>query len=95
VFRHAIALDERRSKFKQNTWNQPSLKESLLAASDRVQAVNHETNGNAEGPRYPHANDREKKHKKPTQRQLEREYSDLYETPTDVEEVSDHLFKFL
>jgi uncharacterized protein (DUF2235 family) len=95
VFRHAISLDERRSKFKQNTWNQPTYKESLLAASDRVQAANSEANANTEHARHPQVNGREKKDGKVSQKQLEREYSDLYEAPTDVEEVSAYSFNFL
>jgi len=29
-FRHAVALDERRSKFKANLWNRPTVKEESL-----------------------------------------------------------------
>jgi uncharacterized protein (DUF2235 family) len=96
VFRHAISLDERRSKFKQNTWNHPTAEELLLAASDRAQPANQGASAEVERPRNPHVNDAEKKKKKkPSQKQLEREYSDVYETPTDIEEVSDYLFGFL
>ncbi|KAG6865547.1 hypothetical protein C0991_001551 [Blastosporella zonata] len=30
TFRHAVALDERRVKFKANLWNRPNVKESTL-----------------------------------------------------------------
>ena len=32
-FRHAVALDERRSKFKANHWNRPTAKEEGLGIS--------------------------------------------------------------
>ncbi|KAF5348457.1 hypothetical protein D9756_009559 [Leucocoprinus leucothites] len=75
VFRHALALDERRAKFKQNTWNRPSKQEAHLAETDRP---DHEHHGNHQG----HSGN--SKHK---QMDLERHYSEIYSTPTDVEEV--------
>jgi uncharacterized protein (DUF2235 family) len=32
-FRHAVALDERRSKFKANLWNRPTAKEEDLGTA--------------------------------------------------------------
>jgi uncharacterized protein (DUF2235 family) len=32
-FRHAVALDERRSKFKANLWNRPTVKEEELGTT--------------------------------------------------------------
>jgi uncharacterized protein (DUF2235 family) len=34
TFRHAVALDERRAKFKANLWNRPNPKEQLLSVTD-------------------------------------------------------------
>ncbi|EKM76650.1 hypothetical protein AGABI1DRAFT_115735 [Agaricus bisporus var. burnettii JB137-S8] len=86
VFRHAIALDERRAKFKQNGWNAPSRKELSLAKSDGVPAANNEEDANTQHGHHPSVG-REKKNGKMTQRRFEREYSDIYEKPSDVEEV--------
>lgn len=88
VFRHAISLDERRAKFKQNTWNRPEPSETTLAASDKVQAEKeNEQDENDDHHHHSHSRERSSS-KKVSLRQLEREYSDLYETPTNVEEVS-------
>lgn len=76
IFRHAISLDERRAKFKQNTWNHPSDRESQLAHTDRP---GHEHHGN-----HSHHN-HSQKHQ---QKHLERQYSVIPEAPTDIEEVS-------
>ncbi|KIM49864.1 hypothetical protein M413DRAFT_438988 [Hebeloma cylindrosporum] len=35
TFRHAVALDERRAKFKANLWNRPTSNEEILSVTDR------------------------------------------------------------
>lgn len=35
TFRHALALDERRAKFKPNHWNRPTVDELTLSESDK------------------------------------------------------------
>ncbi|KAJ3566808.1 hypothetical protein NP233_g6769 [Leucocoprinus birnbaumii] len=74
IFRHAISLDERRSKFKQNTWNLPSDKEAKLAETDRP---DHEHHGN-----HHHGTNC-----KTLQKHMERQYSEASDARTDVEEV--------
>ena len=73
TFRHAISLDERRSKFKANLWNRPQKNEEFLSISD--QKIAEEA---ASGP--DHGN---------TPQQLEEipVYAKSRATPTDVDEV--------
>ena len=75
IFRHAVSLDERRAKFKQNHWNHPSEKESKLAHTDRP---GHEHYGNHS--QHKHSQKHQQKH-------LERQYSVIPDSPTNVEEV--------
>lgn len=77
VFRHAISLDERRAKFKQNCWNRPTGTEAQLAATDRV---------HREIQKHSHGNGHDSGKKKV--KELEAEYSAKGEIPTDIEEVS-------
>ncbi|KDQ30789.1 hypothetical protein PLEOSDRAFT_1035733 [Pleurotus ostreatus PC15] len=71
TFRHAVALDERRAKFKANLWNKPLPHEENLGTSKtpkhssfiRISEEEHELT------------------------QLERQYSELQGKPTDIEEV--------
>ncbi|KAF9445122.1 hypothetical protein P691DRAFT_676292 [Macrolepiota fuliginosa MF-IS2] len=84
VFRHAVSLDERRAKFKQNTWNRPTSNEQQLADSDRVHT------GTGLDPRHHaahHNHQEDSSKKKKNLKQLEREYSEVLADPTDVEEV--------
>jgi uncharacterized protein (DUF2235 family) len=78
IFRHAISLDERRSKFKQNCWNRPTETEARLAATDRVQT---------EIQKHNHSGGHDSLKKKNV-RLLEAEFSTICEAPTDIEEVS-------
>ncbi|KAF8066494.1 hypothetical protein FPV67DRAFT_1190302 [Lyophyllum atratum] len=71
TFRHAIALDERRAKFKANHWNYPNDKEAGLAS------------GGGQKPK----DARPKPVKKQTLRAMERQFSEHAEIPTDIEEV--------
>jgi hypothetical protein len=70
-------LDERRAKFKENAWNQPTSYEAQLSDTDRP---DHEHHGNHEDSRH------SAHHLKLMQ--AERHYSEVYDSPTDVDEVS-------
>jgi uncharacterized protein (DUF2235 family) len=80
TFRHAVALDERRAKFKANLWNRPNPKEQLLSVTDvqlqKEAAVNPKpkksTNHNG----------------KQSLRALENKYSKDKNAATDIDEVS-------
>jgi hypothetical protein len=76
-FRHAVALDERRSKFKANHWNRPTAKEERLGIS---------------GQKPVHG--KPKHIKKHSLRNMERQYSDEQDRPTDIEEVRTFFFFF-
>ncbi|KAF4571712.1 hypothetical protein EYR36_009055 [Pleurotus pulmonarius] len=71
TFRHAVALDERRAKFKPNLWNRPSNKEQTLSTSDRNRKAHKK-----------HAHD-----KTPRLKALERKYTKDHTRQTDIEEV--------
>ncbi|KAF4596087.1 hypothetical protein EYR38_007461 [Pleurotus pulmonarius] len=71
TFRHAVALDERRAKFKPNLWNRPSNKEQTLSMSDRNRKAHKK-----------HAHD-----KTPRLKALERKYTKDHTRQTDIEEV--------
>ncbi|KAJ7198419.1 hypothetical protein B0H12DRAFT_1244840 [Mycena haematopus] len=74
TFRHAVSLDERRTKFKPNLWNRPNEKEKLLSISDQK---NHD-HAKAPHPR-----------KNWSQEMMESTYDGAPNPtrPTDVEEV--------
>ncbi|KAF8993795.1 hypothetical protein BDQ17DRAFT_1431501 [Cyathus striatus] len=77
TFRHAIALDERRSKFKANHWNQPSEKDLAVSrVADKPKKKKNTVDANA--PK-----------KQPKLKQMEREFSDSHnkKLTTDIEEV--------
>ncbi|KAJ6500908.1 hypothetical protein C8R45DRAFT_979499 [Mycena sanguinolenta] len=73
TFRHAIALDERRAKFKANLWNRPNEQEQILSISDQ--------NLKAPQPKQSHPS------KKLSQVQMEHKYSRDRTQPTDIDEV--------
>jgi len=76
TFRHAVALDERRAKFKANTWNRPQRHEASLSITDQKLAQ--------------HAKKKEelqRRGKKDSLRALEKQYSTIRAEPTDIEEV--------
>ncbi|KAG6867258.1 hypothetical protein C0993_005155 [Termitomyces sp. T159_Od127] len=80
TFRHALALDERRAKFKANLWNRPNDTEATLGIQKQKpdgseHHVGHGQNGSKHG------------HQKGCLRKMERKYSDPVDRPTDVEEV--------
>jgi uncharacterized protein (DUF2235 family) len=74
-FRHAIALDERRAKFKANHWNQPSEKDLAVSKiGDKIKKKKKSTDSNAP--------------KKTKLKHLEREFSQTQvNNSTNVEEV--------
>ncbi|GLB40817.1 putative uncharacterized alpha/beta hydrolase domain (DUF2235) [Lyophyllum shimeji] len=72
TFRHAVALDERRARFKPNHWNRPTDKEAALGIS-------------AQKPVDVGA--RPKPVKKHTLKAMERQFSAREDLPTDIEEV--------
>jgi hypothetical protein len=76
TFRHAVALDERRAKFKANLWNRPNNKEQTLGT---------------DAPKPEHAKKHQKPQKKLTLKTMERKYSEENE-PTDIEEVGTFTF---
>ncbi|KAG6812472.1 hypothetical protein H0H87_009783, partial [Tephrocybe sp. NHM501043] len=81
TFRHAIALDERRVKFKANLWNQPNVHETTLGVEGQ-KPVAPVVSTPAASQRIRVANGKEH-----SLRALEHKYSEASEHPTDVEEV--------
>ncbi|KAG6880142.1 hypothetical protein C0992_005226 [Termitomyces sp. T32_za158] len=80
TFRHALALDERRARFKVNLWNRPNEREATLGIQGQKPEVSkhhvdHGHNGDKRG------------HERVTLRKMERKYSLRVERPTDVEEI--------
>ncbi|KAF4596096.1 hypothetical protein EYR38_007470 [Pleurotus pulmonarius] len=71
TFRHAVALDERRAKFKANHWNRPNAKEQTLSTSDRTRKA-HKKHLNGTTPHL---------------KALERKYTKDHTRQTDIEEV--------
>ncbi|KAF9477867.1 hypothetical protein BDN70DRAFT_913930 [Pholiota conissans] len=72
TFRHAIALDERRAKFKANLWNRPTAKEATLGVDGQKPEKKH----------------KEHKPNKPMKlKKMEKQYSISSDEPTDIEEV--------
>ncbi|TFK26835.1 hypothetical protein FA15DRAFT_754691 [Coprinopsis marcescibilis] len=79
TFRHAIALDERRAKFKANMWNRPTQDEAHLGITEQKLAKVQKK-----------AEKESKKKKKSVHdclRLYENRYSRINTAPTDVEEV--------
>ncbi|KAF8190874.1 hypothetical protein BJ912DRAFT_965013 [Pholiota molesta] len=72
TFRHAVALDERRAKFKANLWNRPTAKETTLGVDGQKPEKKHKEH---------------KPNKKNSLKAMERQYSGSSDTPTDIEEV--------
>ncbi|KAG6908203.1 hypothetical protein DXG01_005792 [Tephrocybe rancida] len=80
TFRHAIALDERRAKFKANLWNQPGLIETTLGVESQKPAVSKEYKLNPPG--------KLKQYRRNLfLRKMEKKYSGQAERPTDVKEA--------
>ncbi|KAF8066488.1 hypothetical protein FPV67DRAFT_1626406 [Lyophyllum atratum] len=82
TFRHAIALDERRAKFKPNLWNRPNAKESKLGVDGQKPDVPKVPKVKPPKPDGVH-----KPEKKHTLKKMEFKYSEHSEQPTDIEEV--------
>jgi len=79
TFRHAVALDERRAKFKANLWNRPNPKEQVLSVTD-VQLEKEEA-ANPKPKKTPNPNGKE------SLRALEKKYSKDKNAATDIDEV--------
>ncbi|KAG6830522.1 hypothetical protein H0H87_007820 [Tephrocybe sp. NHM501043] len=82
TFRHAIALDERRAKFKANLWNRPNPEEANLGIRGQTPDIPKERE-----PNSVKAEHRSKSSRNATLRKMEKKYSDHALRPTDVEEV--------
>nr|GAT46931.1 predicted protein [Mycena chlorophos] len=79
TFRHAMALDERRAKFKVNFWNRPDEKEQNLGTTGTTPPVaSTSTQGSAPKP---------KPSKQHSHELLEARYARDRSVPTDIEEV--------
>ncbi|KAJ6530931.1 hypothetical protein DFH09DRAFT_1183713 [Mycena vulgaris] len=74
TFRHAIALDERRAKFKPNLWNRPTPKEMTFSITDQRIAERA-------------AKPAQSTKKKSQRNIMERKYSRDMTQPTDIDEV--------
>ncbi|KAG5340142.1 hypothetical protein E4T56_gene19446 [Termitomyces sp. T112] len=84
TFRHAIALDERRAKFKANLWNRPNEKEAKMGTTGQTPDVSkHKQHDHSAIGETGKRGSQGKK----TLRKMERRYADHLERPTDVEEV--------
>lgn len=79
TFRHALALDERRAKFKANLWNRPNIKESTLGVDGQKPDVSDV----GAMPSQPN----KKSMSSNSLKALEARYSAMAERPTDIEEV--------
>jgi hypothetical protein len=88
TFRHAVALDERRSKFKANLWNRPSVKEAKLGVEGQKPEVAETADSPVDAaPKAPKADKKPKVKKQATLRAMERKFSEGPVRPTDIEEV--------
>jgi sRNA-binding protein len=91
-FRHAIALDERRAKFKANTWNRPVHGEHLLSITDQKAAKRAKKAEKAKAKTEKKDDKKKDDNHKEHLHQFEHQYSTIRDKPTDVEEVgSKHL----
>ena len=77
TFRHALALDERRARFKANQYNVALKDEALLGITERNLA--EKAAQTKKGKPLPH--------REASLRMLERKYSKDRDKPTNVEEV--------
>ena len=86
TFRHAVALDERRAKFKANLWNRPTDQEAKLG-------LQHKDHAHAEGAHCDEPTGKLPERRKTggskgnSLRAMEKKYSRVSTTPTDIEEV--------
>ena len=77
TFRHAVALDERRAKFKVNLWNRPNNKEEKLG----VTGQKTKSEKDHARPKPVRTGSQNKL------RAMERQYSKQSDRKTDIEEV--------
>ncbi|KAF8812681.1 hypothetical protein BYT27DRAFT_7182384 [Phlegmacium glaucopus] len=78
TFRHALALDERRARFKANLWNRPRREEELLSISDQKLLEHDHKSTSSPKSHHKHTH---------TLRVLENIYGKDRRAPTDVDEV--------
>ncbi|KAG6916803.1 hypothetical protein DXG01_005268 [Tephrocybe rancida] len=81
TFRHAVALDEHRAKFKANLWNRPNPDEASLGVEGQKPDVPKEREPNSVPPEHARLG------KNATLRKMEKKYSESSQHPTDIEEV--------
>lgn len=84
TFRHAVALDERRAKFKANPWNRPT-KTDLLISRQPIDPVLDQITP-AEAPTPSPRDKKNKSDKLGSQKIMERDHSEK-RLPTNIEEV--------
>jgi len=101
TFRHAVALDERRAKFKANLWNRPNVEEIRLGRESPIpqpirqtsfdEPPNPSMNQLKSGKTPSNAAEKRSMRKEDEDDKklntLERLYSERGETMTDIEEV--------
>lgn len=81
TFRHAVALDERRAKFKVNLWNRPNTQEATLGV--KGQKTKSEIDHARPKPVHGHS----RKNTQAELRAMEKQYSRHPGQMTDIEEV--------
>ncbi|KAG6917743.1 hypothetical protein DXG01_001281 [Tephrocybe rancida] len=84
TFRHAVALDERRAKFKANLWNRPNPQEASLGVEGQKPDVPQEREPNSVPSEHARLG------RNASLRKMEQKYSETSQHPTDIEEVSDN-----
>ncbi|KAJ8522566.1 hypothetical protein ONZ45_g886 [Pleurotus djamor] len=95
TFRHAVALDERRAKFKANLWNRPQPHEEALGGHSHIKpstskpstqakkaTADSDESGNRHSGSFVRASDDDQ-----MLTLLEKRYSEIHDKPTDIEEV--------
>jgi uncharacterized protein (DUF2235 family) len=84
TFRHAVALDERRAKFKANLWNRPTAKEQTLG----IQGQKPEVPQVYAPHRTGFFDMKHRAHKQNSDSAMEDKFNTASDRPTDIEEVS-------
>ncbi|KAK7045885.1 hypothetical protein VNI00_007316 [Paramarasmius palmivorus] len=91
TFRHAVALDERRAKFKANHWNRPQAHEEKLGVECKHQHKHHDGAHDHEHDDHDHDHGSKKGNgvsdRNKTLRALEKKYGKDRNMNTDIEEV--------
>jgi uncharacterized protein (DUF2235 family) len=87
TFRHAVALDERRAKFKANLWNRPKDDEVILGIEGQKPIFDHVSDHSHKAQKPDHKKKGSLFDKNPSLRKMEHQYSGKVAKETDVEEV--------